>query len=351
MADAPSAVFGSDQRVDIDLDWRGAGTVAVNGSDIGRAVREVTVHARAGFRTEVTLDLTVFDSTRVNADHAEVSMSTGTRDLLLAAGWIPPAGTPAPGDLAAAIDTIVRAWAPRRLPTGTGDNPDPWDGDNCQCAGDDDNLEPLGCNCADNCTCGSCQHANHAETRRCRLVVPREGQPHAWCGRETEYQIRGFCVHRDGVHRMASDGDPMSTSGSVRLGDSIQKHAPMYACSTQHARELIEQDRQYRERFPADSALAPSHTFYDVEPYTYRPDDTDVPGPLHPLESHLSSARYWTESAIRETHLRRPALDYTVHAFLEHLAAAVQNAGAYLDERARGAVEEAADLAVEAARE
>lgn len=200
-------------------------------------------------------------------------------------------------ELADAVAAILQAWVPR-TPAGAPDD-DYDDGTNgCGCGGEDDDGEPI-CNCADSCGCRSCTHHRHAETARCHLRVPQEGRPYAWCGQPSRFKIRPFCTHRDSVSRAPSEGDPAGQrNGCVRLGDSIQWHYATYACSTQHARELIEQDRQRRRGGP-DDALSAERTFYEVDSFRYEPDRVDVPGPLSDLPSLLDLALYSARAAVR----------------------------------------------------
>jgi hypothetical protein len=156
------------------------------------------------------------------------------------------------------------------------------------------------------CGCKQCVHGDHVRTRQCRLVVPRDGQPHAWCGQPTRYVITPYCVHRDGVIRVASDDDPAAGDGTVRLGDSIQRHQATYACSTQHARALIAADQQCRTAYPADSVLSAANTHYEIESFTYEPDELDVPGALHALCDHLNSGRVPGAPGHRRHVRRRP---------------------------------------------
>ncbi len=65
------------------------GSVHLDGQDISRAVRDVTVKMRAGDVPQVTLDLALlgFDESDLNA---EVHLAEPTRDLLTRLGWTPP---------------------------------------------------------------------------------------------------------------------------------------------------------------------------------------------------------------------------------------------------------------------
>lgn len=82
----------SEQHVKIRLThdvYDGGAVLEVDGRDIAGQVRSVTVTAGVGQKTEVALELAVFEVDGM----ATVSMSNATRRLLLAYGWTPPAGS------------------------------------------------------------------------------------------------------------------------------------------------------------------------------------------------------------------------------------------------------------------
>lgn len=72
-----------------------AGTVHLDGQDISRAVRDVTVKMRAGDVPQVTLGLAVHTLDESDID-AEVRISEDTRTLLSRLGWTPPGDNPRP---------------------------------------------------------------------------------------------------------------------------------------------------------------------------------------------------------------------------------------------------------------
>jgi len=84
-------IFGPDRSFTADLTSRGTGTVKVDGHDISGAVRAFDFSAGVGHMPRVTLDLGVYDATRMESKRTEVVMGSATRDLLIDAGWQPPA--------------------------------------------------------------------------------------------------------------------------------------------------------------------------------------------------------------------------------------------------------------------
>lgn len=245
-----------------------------------------------------------------------------------------------------AVGALAAAWTPPTVTAAGDDDGDDY-GDGCSCGGETDEGDPI-CNCADNCGCSNCDHLRHLDTARCHLRVPREGQPYAWCGAPTRYRVRPYCVHRGGVIRGASDGDPAAENGDVKLGDSIQWHPATFACSTQHARAIIDADRGYRGRFPADSPLAVGNTFYEVESWTYEPDLMDVPGPLGYLPAITGSADYWAGETVKAAYAgNRRSLAWNLEALRRYVVAAARTVLAYDREAAQRAEDVSAELAAD----
>jgi len=200
--------------------------------------------------------------------------------------------TPTVEEIRAAALTLMRAWAPSVIAErqrSTGDDYDPYY-NGCGCAGEDEDGEPY-CNCAGGCSCPWCAHTMHAEAARCGLVVPTSDQPYARCGRPTGYRIVPFHPTHDGISRPPSDGDDaVDEYGYVKLGDTNSYGMTRYACSTQHARAVIEADRAYRARFDSTSALSAANTFYEVERWRYRPDDIGLERKFgDPTAGHLTT--------------------------------------------------------------
>lgn len=76
-------------RAEIELDRTG-GRVILDGTDVSGAVRRLTVRAKAGRPSDIELDLSVVDVTRIDSDHAQVLNPPATRDALVTLGWTPP---------------------------------------------------------------------------------------------------------------------------------------------------------------------------------------------------------------------------------------------------------------------
>jgi hypothetical protein len=84
-------IFGADRTFTAQINHRGAGTkVIVGDADIAPAVRSLNFDADASGLSRVTLELAVFDATQIESAKTQVVMNDSTRDLLLAAGWLPP---------------------------------------------------------------------------------------------------------------------------------------------------------------------------------------------------------------------------------------------------------------------
>lgn len=65
------------------------GTINLDGQDISKYVSAVTVDARAGHHTSVTLDLAPL-LVNLKADEVKVTLPTELEDLLERLGWTPP---------------------------------------------------------------------------------------------------------------------------------------------------------------------------------------------------------------------------------------------------------------------
>lgn len=247
---------------------------------------------------------------------------------------------PTADELRAALAVFLRAWAPRSPAPADdvdeGDGPDETNG--CGCGGEDEAGDPI-CTCHGSCSCPRCDHDRYARAKRCSV---------SGCGQRTAYRIVAWCVHRDGVHRSSSPDDPAAARGMVTLGDSVQRHSPLYACTTQHARALIEQDRQTRVQHEAGGvgdALTAARTYYEVELWDYQPDDIDVPGPLIPLAHDLESAARWVRRTIgvpyagQHPEYANPWADarWTIEGAQQAIAMGLEHLLDYLDERDQAA--------------
>lgn len=243
--------------------------------------------------------------------------------------------TPRPSaeEMRAALATLVAGWRLVPADAPAGQEPDD-DEDGPYAEGED----PLSV------------HARHVRTRRCYA---------RGCYALSRYRVRPWCLHKDGVGRAADKGDPaVNDHGMVQLGDSIQWHSPVYACTTQHARELIEADQAARTGGPLD-ALSAARTHYQVDAWHYEPDSYDVPGALHPLLQELQSAARWVRYTIAakggvgagadlppgESAWQRP--EWTFSGALERLAAVLHLVGVYQQEEDEEALAAAVDLAVD----
>lgn len=251
---------------------------------------------------------------------------------------ITPPAPPSPAKLRAAVEVLLAAWAPQTLDAD--DQDDGYDTNGCNCAGTDEHGNQRGCNCADGCGCPNCAHFRHTESRRCQLPAPRPDQPYARCGEPGQYRIRPYCVNRDSVTRLGSKGDTTAKRDIVRLGDSISHHATTYACTTQHARDLIALDQQRRANTPGDSPLSAARTYYNVENHQYEPDDIDVPGPLHPTRRALESAAYWAGQTIAATYgTGHGTVDDAAEGMLLYTAWAALGAVEYVEHSDQGAAD------------
>jgi hypothetical protein len=221
----------------------------------------------------------------------------------------PAVPVPSQDEIDAALRTLLRAWAPNFLP---GDRPameadddpeeyyDPYEG--CQCAGTDDDGEPLGCNCAGGCTCDSCDHMQHVRAKTCQAGPPCTGIETA-CHKLTRYRVVGFRLTRDWP--AAPEGtecthDPDEgcpcRDGFVYVdhGARPRTHQSLTACSPEHARALVDRMRQvYGE--PDDK---PSRLRWYIEPWRYQPHDLDLPEPLPALRAAVTSARTCADMAV-----------------------------------------------------
>lgn len=109
-------IFSDDTSFSAEMDGSD-GSVKVGGHDISDSIHAFTVDATAGHRPRVTLELSVHNVTRIESEHTEVVMSSATRDLLIAAGWQPPADPDAVnlGEHIRRLDPELRPDAPAAL--------------------------------------------------------------------------------------------------------------------------------------------------------------------------------------------------------------------------------------------
>lgn len=213
-----------------------------------------------------------------------------------------PVAIPSQEEIDAALRTLMRAWSPGSIPAdapvdsaalAAEEEYEPYDG--CNCAGTDDDGEPLGCNCASGCDCDSCSYSEYARAKTCQAGP---------CGKATKFRVVGFRL--DGGWRSTPDTtqcphrpeDKCPCSGGVVFLDQGARpvtHQTLTACSAAHARALCEGMVQvYNE--PADM---PHRLRWYYEQWTYEPHDTELPGPLPALRERLRSAQSCTKAAVR----------------------------------------------------
>lgn len=209
-----------------------------------------------------------------------------------------PATTPVPvpsqDEIDAALRILLRAWSPSSVPAdapvdsaalAVEDEYEPYDG--CNCAGSDDDGEPLGCNCGGGCTCDSCYYFEYSRAKTCQAGPHTTGLD-MQCGKTTTHRVVGFRL--DGRWRSTSDiaqcphrpedACPCA-SGVVYIdhGARPMTHQTLTACSAAHAQALVERMIQvYNE--PADK---PTRLRWYIEQWTYEPHDIELPDPLPAL--------------------------------------------------------------------
>jgi hypothetical protein len=77
--------------VTTNADGVGRHRVEVDGHDISKAVSKATLWLSGGEPPELDLELRVFESQRIEAAEAEITIPAETHDALVALGWTPPA--------------------------------------------------------------------------------------------------------------------------------------------------------------------------------------------------------------------------------------------------------------------
>ncbi|MFD9603308.1 hypothetical protein [Streptomyces sp. NPDC059970] len=65
--------------------------VVIDGTDIAKGLAGLTVHVHAGEVPRVELDVHLTDVSRLGSVEAEVALSAGSHEALVALGWTPPA--------------------------------------------------------------------------------------------------------------------------------------------------------------------------------------------------------------------------------------------------------------------
>ncbi|MCC9712047.1 hypothetical protein E4N62_46700 [Streptomyces sp. MNU76] len=221
----------------------------------------------------------------------------------------PAVPVPSREEIDAALRTLLRAWSPNLLPleadapameADDDEDYDPYDG--CQCAGTDDDGEPLGCNCAGGCTCDSCYHQEYVRAKTCQAGPPCAGLD-TRCAKATRYRVVGFRLVRDWVGAPVDLGCGHGPADECPCGDDFvyvdrgprpRTHQTLTACSPEHAAVLIDRMRQvYAE--PDDK---PARLRWYIEPWAYEPHDMDLPEPLADVRAAVESARTSARMAI-----------------------------------------------------
>jgi hypothetical protein len=228
----------------------------------------------------------------------------------------PPVPVPDREEIAAAVRTLVRAWAPGTLLPGDPgydqvDDDDPDGG--CGCAGDDEHGESRGCNCGDGCTCTRCEASDWMRSKRCSAGAVSIGTR---CTAPTKYRITAYRIQR--AWRQADPGTVCAHPPQAKcpcrpgfafedLGEEPVTHQRLTACSARHARDVIEQmTKAYGE--PADK---PRRLRFYAERWTYELHRTELPEHTAALREAVRSAADALLWATREPqgYTRVPASD------------------------------------------
>ncbi|MFE2046703.1 hypothetical protein ACFXAZ_38490, partial [Streptomyces sp. NPDC059477] len=187
---------------------------------------------------------------------------------------------PTTAEIDAAARILMRAWAPDTLLPGNHDGEDP--DEYCGCAGEDEDGDPLGCNCGGGCVCDECSYQAYAQYRRCWV----QG-----CGRATAYRVVRFAMVEQHVSEPTASGavcphaegeDHYCTPDTVYIdaGPKEQAFGHVPACGLAHAVQL----RDFHRRHDT------SRTQHRIEAWTYTPHPRDLPAPLPQLHEHTRSA-------------------------------------------------------------
>jgi hypothetical protein len=165
--------------------------------------------------------------------------------------------TTQPGQLEAALETLLREWGGRWTSTPAGPSEEEND---CNCAGSYDDDEPS-CNCGDACSCPSCHLSQVARMARC--------QGEAGCGLPTQLRVSAWSIMPN--HLQPDDGDtsPRDEHGYVQVGSQVYRAWSQSACGTVCARAIIDRHAHMGE-----------HITFAVERYEYQPDLAELPRPL-----------------------------------------------------------------------
>lgn len=209
----------------------------------------------------------------------------------------PLISVPTPAEIEAATRILMRAWAPgtllpgdhpKEVVAGSDDDYDEEDPDEfCGCAGSDEDGESLGCNCGDGCVCESCEYYRYARNKICSVKG---------CGKPPAFRVVRFGLVDQHVQEPTKKGavcphpesaDHFCTSATVYVeaGPSVQEFGYQPACSTAHAVQLRDSQREHSQQYNRGD-----RDHYRLEAWTYTPHFTELPAPLPQLRETLRSA-------------------------------------------------------------
>ncbi|MGW4300381.1 hypothetical protein ACWEHT_11450 [Streptomyces sp. NPDC004646] len=220
----------------------------------------------------------------------------------------PPVPVPSEDEIRTALRTVLHGWYPRLLLPGehgytkaraAEDEFDPYDG--CQCAGTDEDGEPLGCNCGDGCSCESCEHFRYLRQRVCQAGNPSVGTR---CTRETAYRVVAYRMQHSNLGAPRAEGQqcPHQTGAQQDTcyctAQAVFYESGLYpvtyhtrsACSVRCAQDIVAQEKAWRGEHNALD--------YYIERWSYVPHDLDLPEELAALRAHTRMAKLWVGQLI-----------------------------------------------------
>lgn len=234
----------------------------------------------------------------------------------------------------AAVDLLSEAWAPPG-PMGRidafGNLTPPTSIDRgCDCGGDAGPGTESVCAHTSHCYCAACVHNDHIQPAMC--AVPD-------CALPTRLQVTPWSVQPDST-AWKSTGNPYADDDLLMPGDRRKLHRPLFACGMVHARMLVSDDRR-RHQVAVQPAKAvpveetPPGRYYEIDSWTYQPDQVDVPSPINQVPGHLEFAQTHAQRAMNALHAN-DHLQHTrwVHESQQSLAWALSNLTEHLEQRA-----------------
>jgi hypothetical protein len=219
-------------------------------------------------------------------------------------------GAPAALDAREVALQLRQLWnpAPPR-PAGAVEDHDEDDeyGDGCGCGGED-GWGRLICNCAGGCSCPSCAASARHYYQRCS----RKG-----CSDWTRYKVEAW--RPDGATRVQASTVGLDGDGWVDLDE---RPTPLYgfktACGQPHAYEIA---AEIRARYNRPEDVDGKRWRVQIEPWTYRPDTSELPHPLGLVRDLGESVQFWTATLADhlnpyspDRHRKSPNLDDTRRA-------------------------------------